>query len=317
MNRIEKIKVAAIGQEMPYGFRYRLKDDALRASMKQFGILTPIVVADAKRPVVIAGHKRLHAARTLKMKEVPALVTEKLKAQDAFLLNLISNWQQVFPDTDRAGALGKASREFRLKESDILSVVMPLLGLPADKSVLELYLKADQFSPPVKDLIEEEHWPLRAVTFLFKFSKKDQEYFAQKIGTPTRLTHSQLLQAGEWLVDILKRTGKTLPELCREHKVLEELELSGRDPRVKADRFFARIKRLRFPGYSLYLEEFDKRRADVLRDIPGLRLEPVQGFETPGFELHSRIKTPEDLERFLQKLSERRFALNSLFEIVS
>ncbi len=301
---------------MPYDFRHCLKDDALKVSIKRVGILMPIVVMDASQSVVIAGHKRLQAARALKIKEVPALMVEKMKPVDAFLLNLVSNWKQVFLDADRARALGKASLEFRMKESDILTGIMPLLGLPEDKSTLEFYLKADQFPKPVKDLIDRGHWPLRAAAFLFKLSKNDQIYLAKTIGVKARLTHSQLSQAGEWLVDILKGSGKALPRILKEHKILEELELPGMDPRTRADRFFAHIKRLRFPGYSLYLEGFEGQRANILRDIPGLRLEPVQGFEEPGFELHSRVKTPEDLERLFRKLPEHRIALNSLFEIV-
>ncbi len=250
---------------MSFDFRHSLKDDALRASIQRSGILMPIVVTNASRPAVIAGHKRLQAARALKIKEVPVLAAEKTKPVDAFLLNLISNWKQVFPDTDRARALGKASREFRMKESEILTVVMPLLGLPEDKTVLEFYLKADQFPESVKDLIDKGHWPLRAVAFLFKLSKTDQIYLAKTIGVKAWLTHSQLSQAGEWLVDILKGSGKTLLELFREHKILEQLELPGMDPRTRADRFFAGIKRLRFPGYYLYLEEFEDQRADILR----------------------------------------------------
>ena len=79
---------------------------------------------------------------------------------------------------------------------------------------------------------------------------------------------------------------------------------------------FAAIKRLRSPGYSRYIEAFEERRAGILRDAKELRLEPVQGFEEPGFELHARVKTPGELDRLLRKLSEKRAALNSLFEIV-
>ena len=113
----------------------------------------------------------------------------------------------------------------------------------------------------------------------------------------------------------MKGTGKCLAVLCKEHKVLSELHTRGMDPRMKADRFFARVKRWRFPGYSLYLKAFEKRRADILRDAQELRLEPIQGFEEPGFELHARVKTPGELDRLLQKLSVKRSLLNSLFEI--
>ena len=310
------LKVSKISKLMPYNCRYRLQDDALKASVKRSGILMPVIVTDAARSVVIAGHRRFEVVRDLKIKELPVLVARKMKPQEAFLLNLVSNWRESYSDADRAMALGKTAREFHFKESDILSIVMPLLGLPEDKTLLEFYRKVDLFPPSLKDLMENGQLPLRGAAFLLKFEKNDQDYFAKNIGAKHRLTTSQILQTGEWLADILKGTGKTLEAICEKNKILEKLNVFGMDPRTKADRFFARVKRLRFPGYSRYLEKFEERRTDILHDSKELRLEPIQGFEEPGFELHARVKTRGELESLLQKLSQKRSTLNSLFEIV-
>lgn len=296
-------------------YRYRLADPKLLSSIKEFGILMPILVTEAKRPFVIAGHKRFYAAQALNMKEVPVLIVGKMKPKDAFLLSLVSNWRQGWSDLDRARALEMAAREYHFKEHEILSVVMPLLGLSEDKATLEIFRKIDRFPRSFKDLVEDGPLPLRGILSFQKFSGSDLDYFAKHIGTKVKLTSSQLLQTGEWLSDILKGTGKCLRELCREHKILAKLEIRGMDPRTKADRFFSRVKRLRFPGYSRYLDAFEEQRAEILRDAKELRLEPIQGFEEPGFELHARVKTPEELERLLLKLSEQRSSLNSLFEI--
>ena len=309
------LKISGISKTMPYDFRYRLRDDTLKASMKRFGILMPILVTEGERPVVIAGHKRFYAARALKMKEVPVLIAVEVKPKDVFLLNLVSNWKQGCSEMDRARALEMATREFHFKENEILSTVMPLLGLAEDKAVLEFYRSVEQFPASFKDLVEDGQLPLRGIIPFLKFSKSDQVYFAVNIGVQLKLTSSQLLQAGEWLVDIMKGTGKCLEALCKEHKVLAGLGTRGMDSRTKSDRFFARVKRLRFPGHSLFIEKFEAKRAGILHDAKGLRLEPVQGVEEPGFELHARVKTPEELERLLEKLSMKRSLLNSLFEI--
>jgi hypothetical protein len=309
------LKICKFAKGMPYGFRYRLADPRLQTSIRKLGILTPLVVTNDERPVVITGHKRLYVARVLKMKEVPVLVAEKMDPKDAFFSNLVSNWKQGCSEMDRARALGMAAREFHFKDNEILSEVMPLLGLPEDRALLEFYQKADHFPPSFKDLVEDGPLPLRGVLPFLKFSEDDQDYFAKAIGSKVSLTSSQLIQSGEWLSDIMKSTGKCLLDVFKEHKVLAKLHRRGMDSRTKADRFFARVKRLRFPGYSLYLETFEERRADILRDAKEFRLEPVQGFEEPGFELHARVKTPAELDRLLQKLTMKRSSLNSLFEI--
>jgi hypothetical protein len=300
---------------MPYCFRYRLPDSDLQASIGRHGLLTPVLVTREERPVVIAGHKRLHAARALRMKEIPAVFVQKLPPRDVFHLSLVSNWKQVCSEMDRVLAIDLAVREFRFKDSEVLSTVMPLLGLPGDKALLEFFKKARQFPVSFKDLIEDGRWPIRSLMPFLKFSEWDQDYFARKTGAALRLTSSQLQQAGEWLLDIRRRTGKSLRKLCEEHGLFSGLNQKGMDPRIRADRFFSRVKTLRFPGYSKHLEIFDGKKREVLGGANEFRLEPIQGFEEPGFELHARLKNPQALERLIEKLSLKRAELNSLFEI--
>lgn len=307
--------VKALSGNSPFCFRYALKDEDLQASIKRSGILTPLVIMKTKHPVVIAGHRRLFAARALKMKEVPVWAVEKEEPRDAFLLSVVSNWKQAFSEMDRVRALKLAATEFHFKEPEILSVVMPLLGLSEDRTMLELYRQADALSPRFKELVEKGKLLLRGVSPFLKFSEKDQEYFAREIGAKMKLTSSQLLQTGEWLRDIMKGTGKGLPELCKAQGLLKKMNTRGMDPRTKADLFFARVRKLRFPGHSLHLEVFEERRGDILRDAKEFRLEPVQGFEEPGFELCARVRNPAELERLVQKLLSKRSLLHSLFEI--
>jgi hypothetical protein len=312
---LKVLKISRVARNLPHCFRYRLRDEALKTSLKHLGILMPVIVTNTDRPVLITGHKRFYAAQALKIKEMPALIAGAVKPKDAFLLNLVSNWTQGCSEMDRARVLGMAVQKFHFKESEILSIVMPLLGLSEDRALLEFYRKVDQCPASFKDLVEDGQLPLRSIVSFLKLSEKDQDYFAKNIGTQMKLTSSQLLQTGEWLSDIVKGTGKGLKKLCEEHGILAKLGRRGMDPRMKADRFFARVKELRFPTQSHYLKVFGERRVQILHDAAEFRVEPIQGFEEPGFELHARVKTPGELERLLRKLSLKSPLLNSLFEI--
>jgi len=312
---LKTVKVVSLSKSMPYCFRYRLPDSHLQDSIRRCGLLTPIMVMAGERPAVISGHRRLYAARVLKIGEIPAVVVRELKPRDAFYLNLVLNWKQGCSEMDRTVALGMATRNFHFKDAEILSLVMPLLGLPADKALLEFFRKAGQFPVSLKDLIEDGRLPVRGLSPFLKFSIKDQDYFARNAGISLRLTSAQLLQTGEWLADIMKRSRKSLRELCRKHGLPSERNQKGMDPRTKADRFFSRVKALRFPAYAKYSEAFDRRKTEILKGAKEFRLEPIQGFEEPGFELHARVKNFQELERLIEKLSRDRFSLNSLFEI--
>ncbi|HNX68590.1 MAG TPA: ParB/RepB/Spo0J family partition protein [Candidatus Omnitrophota bacterium] len=312
----QELKLSSVRGDSPYNYRYRSADAELGVSVNRSGVLMPLIVTEEKHPVVIAGHKRFAAALAAGIETVPALVAAGLKPQDAFLLNLISNWRQEVPEMDRAKALGLAVRQFRFKPEEVREILMPLLGLPADQATLELYLKADAMPGALKDLFATGVLAFRGVTFLLKFSEADQTYFAKAVGSRVKLSSSQLLQTGEWLSDVMKREGKCLEALLKNHPVREVLDHPDIDPRTKADKFFAAVKWLRFPRYSAYLEAFEHRKADIIRDDKQWRLEPVEGFEEKGFELRARVKNAADLDAILKRLSESRSALNSLFDVM-
>lgn len=74
-----KVKMVAIEDVVPYARNPRKNMAAISkvsASLKEFGWQQPVVVD--KDMVVIAGHTRLEAARTLDMKKVPVQIADKL-----------------------------------------------------------------------------------------------------------------------------------------------------------------------------------------------------------------------------------------------
>ncbi len=313
---LRTVEVAKVSGKMPSNCRYRLEDVALKASVKKLGVLVPLIVTGGESPVLVTGHRRFVAARECGLREVPALEAGELSGQDAFILNLVSNWRQEFSEMDRAFAIARAAGELGFRESEVRKAVMPLLGLSEDAAVLEFYREVHGCPAAFKDLIEDGILPFRGISFFLQLSRADQEYFAKVTGKTVRLTSSQLLQIGEWLVDLVKSGGKDLETLFREHKLPELLDVPGMDPRTGADKLFSGIRRIRFPGYTGQLEKFDDHSAFILRDAKNLSLRPVEGFEERGFEIRARVRTPEELDILLKKLSQERSALNSLFDVM-
>ena len=73
------VKMMPIGDVVPYEKNPRLNDqavDAVASSIREFGFKVPIVV-DSKG-VVVSGHTRLKAAKTLGLADVPVIVADDL-----------------------------------------------------------------------------------------------------------------------------------------------------------------------------------------------------------------------------------------------
>ena len=79
MSKNLNVKMMPIGDVVPYEKNPRLNDqavDAVASSIREFGFKVPIVV-DGKG-VVVSGHTRLKAAKTLGLDEVPVIVADDL-----------------------------------------------------------------------------------------------------------------------------------------------------------------------------------------------------------------------------------------------
>ncbi|OGF69957.1 hypothetical protein A3C75_01285 [Candidatus Giovannonibacteria bacterium RIFCSPHIGHO2_02_FULL_44_31] len=123
----------------------------LAESIRQYGILQPLVVARKEIPTasggviteyeLIAGERRLRASRLAGLREVPALIREEPTEKIKLELALVENVQREdLNSVDRAMAFDRLNREFNLSHRDIGARIgksreyvansVRLLGLP-------------------------------------------------------------------------------------------------------------------------------------------------------------------------------------------
>lgn len=117
--------------------------EELKASIKEKGILQPILIRPkGDRFEVVAGERRLRAARALGLSTIPAVVKE-MTDSETLLLALIENIQrQDLNVIDEAKAFEKLVQEFKLSQDQIAKAVgkdratvsntLRLLKLPKD-----------------------------------------------------------------------------------------------------------------------------------------------------------------------------------------
>ena len=124
------------------------KLEELTASIKNQGVLSPILVRELglNEFEVIAGERRLRAAKMAGLKTIPCLIDQK-EDQDALVSALIENLQREdLNPVEEARGLDRLKREFGLTQDEVASSTgkarstvansLRILSLPA--SVLEL-----------------------------------------------------------------------------------------------------------------------------------------------------------------------------------
>lgn len=103
MSKNLNVKMMPISDVVPYEKNPRLNDqavDAVASSIREFGFKVPIVV-DSKG-VVVSGHTRLKAAKTLGMAEVPVIVADDLDDTKIKAFRLADNKVAELADWDES-----------------------------------------------------------------------------------------------------------------------------------------------------------------------------------------------------------------------
>lgn len=120
-DRMVKITMVEPNREQP---RKKFDEDALLElsdSIKQFGIIQPLVVQDRKngRYEIIAGERRWRAAKLAGMKEVPVIV-KNYTDQEIMEISLIENIQREnLNPIEEAMAYKRLLNEFNLKQDEV------------------------------------------------------------------------------------------------------------------------------------------------------------------------------------------------------
>ena len=103
MSKNLNVKMVPVEDVVPYEKNPRLNDqavDAVASSIREFGFKVPIVV-DSKG-VVVSGHTRLKAAKTLGLDEVPVIVADDLDDTKIKAFRLADNKVAELADWDES-----------------------------------------------------------------------------------------------------------------------------------------------------------------------------------------------------------------------
>ena len=175
--RMMKISMIEPNREQP---RKKFDEDALQElseSIKQYGILQPLLVSDKKDYYeIVAGERRWRAAKMAGLKEVPVVVKE-FSTQEIVEISLIENIQREdLNPVEEAMAYKRLIDEFHLKQDEIAERVgKSRTAVTNAMRLLKLSEKVQQM------LIDEMITAGHARAILAISDKEKQESVAMKV----------------------------------------------------------------------------------------------------------------------------------------
>ncbi len=188
----------------------------LADSIRAYGILQPLTVRDRGGFYeLVAGERRLRAARIAGLREVPCLVAE-VGEEDAALLALIENLQRRDLDyMEEAAAIARLIRRYGLSQqqaADKLGKSQPAI---ANK------LRLLRLAPPVIDCLRQYGLTERHARTLLRLTDPEQQLAAARHMGQRGLNVAQ----AEQYVDALTAENRTAPPQRRPTYIIKDVRL--------------------------------------------------------------------------------------------
>ena len=197
--RMMKISMIEPNREQP---RKKFDEDALQElseSIKQYGILQPLLVSDKKDYYeIVAGERRWRAAKMAGLKEVPVVVKE-FSTQEIVEISLIQNIQREdLNPVEEAMAYKRLIDEFHLKQDEIAERVsksrtavtnsMRLLKLDSrvQQMMVDEMISAGHARAILAISDPEQQYNAAMKVFDEKLSVRETEKLVKSILTPTK-----------------------------------------------------------------------------------------------------------------------------------
>ena len=197
--RMMKISMIEPNREQP---RKKFDEDALQElseSIKQYGILQPLLVSDKKDYYeIVAGERRWRAAKMAGLKEVPVVVKE-FSTQEIVDISLIENIQREdLNPVEEAMAYKRLIDEFHLKQDEIAERVsksrtavtnsMRLLKLDSrvQQMMVDEMISAGHARAILAISDPEQQYNAAMKVFDEKLSVRETEKLVKSILTPTK-----------------------------------------------------------------------------------------------------------------------------------
>jgi ParB/RepB/Spo0J family partition protein len=287
-----------------YLTRYRVDGAALVESVRRSGVVEPVTVEEHGNGFrVISGFRRITAAGEAGVETVPAVVytQDALEPREAYLAGLSANAPGVtLNDADRAAALLKARERFGFDEDGLISIIAPLVGLPASHKVVREYLAIAGLPDAVLGALARGEKSREHASALLQIAEADREWFFRDFVERMHLSASETRLVAAGALDLAARERKTLREVLV--GLTAENETAGGAAQAKAA-LKGRIAERLAPILAEMESEF-AGLASALDLPPGAAVEHSESFEGNAITLRAKAADAPTIARLAKALEK-------------
>ena len=286
----------------PFCMSFNFSLEQLKSSIERFGVLNaPYVIKDSEsRYTVVTGYRRLLAVRDLGWAEVLChVMPANFPPLEALLLNLYDNIvHRKMNEFEKAMVLERLNRY--VKKDALINKFMPMLGIPANKQNLDIFLQVPKLEEQIRTSIATERISLRVAGLMITLDSGDR-LKVNELFTALRLSFNQQWEVIQWIVEIASREGRPPKEILEDDALTEIMDNSAMSNPIKLKTIVRILRKRRFPSV-VKAENAFKKGVSRLSLPQGLKIVPPPFFEGKKYRLEIGFSQGEELKEKVERL---------------
>jgi hypothetical protein len=307
LRRAETVFLSDISPEPgPTTMSFGYDPAPLQHSLLNAGMVNPPIVREEinAKATIIAGFRRIHAARSLGWKSVPCRFVSRSEVGDfeGLMINLHDNLTvRTLNEIEKGMVLSRLAAH--LGTEDILSRFMPLLGMASHYPLYRLYLEIEKgLSVEEKEYVAQGSVSFTALKAAIAFEPNSRIALLRTLHE-LRLNINQQLQFLDYMLDLSNSNHKSIVEMLKEPPLGDLCGQTSINRPQKARAILNYLRSIRLPALSQAEQGF---KASVSRlNLPGgVRIEPPPYFEGPELKMEIRFRDGRDLKKKVDHLAQ-------------
>lgn len=269
----------------------------LKQSMKEMGILSPILVRQEKGGwEIISGKGRwLHSQE----KKIPAfeVICDK---KTALLTYIRENKDRGFNTVERALIILTLHRDFHMSVKDISQKYSKILGLPLGLKVISNHLDILQLPEKILHATSQGFISYQNAFRLLDFEKKEAEFLAWLFNI-MHWNHNKQREILTLTWEISRKEDISVLKLFDQSEFRELWDTEN--PKANSDYFRSLLKERKFPYLQAYEDLFMGTIEDGDLDYP-ITIQHFSAFEKPDIDIKFKFKNITLYQKALSELEK-------------
>ncbi len=317
MLSFKKVKIQDIDPlDGKYCLRYSLKDDLLTESIKNQGLMAPLLCrkTDSGRYELISGFKRFYALLSISWGEdIPiSVIKEGLSEEQLFSFALDMNYRQSYSELDFSVLFSKLLGSDALKENRDITKWFNRHGIDVSLKQIDCYQKVQLLNKEILESVYHGQLPFRGIWDLAEFSPEEQGLLWNSVLSLFVFTSSEIQLLAQLLKDLKHIHDHALGDILKKPELFSLIEEAGEGKeRLRSEKLIAVLNQCRYPKSFEAKKEFRKKISKI-KFKQKIQLVKSESMEEEGVELRVRIKNKKDLSLVLEELEEKKSILEDL-----